>query len=413
MGFFEEFAEQNRADLSSQSSQAQLRVAEILQSLGRLAESETAFEEAIHSFAKLGEDKISGDEIRLIRMRILNELSYCANRRGDFEKAEKAISDCKDLFDSIQQKSPAIQLEFARSLNLFTSMYTRVGYVINRQVIAKTQQPTAGKGNPAEKKTRKPYPRRKKVFVAINNRDAGKKNLVRRANEKAIELLLGLIERAPENSTYQLELSRAYQDRVRIHRTSKDQRIAASSFEKAKRILEELVEKHPNNPAYRFELADFLCNLERTRNSPTNPVTAARVARELVEKWPTVSEYQALYANAQARGTIQRLSVSPVNRKKLEESVNIYRELVAKYPAYYAYKVNFSQYLVILAAQYTLSDDTEKSMAFLQEAEDCLLSITEDGEDDVLVQRIFAELNLARKAAGQPLQDRPEKQDDP
>ena len=175
--------------------------------------------------------------------------------------------------------------------------------------------------------------------------------------------------------------------------------MAAQAFEEAKKILEKLVDKHPNNPAYRFELADLLCNLEKTKYSFSNPVAAARVAKELVDKWPTVSEYQALYANAQARSVIQRLDNRPSNRKRLEDSVGIYRELVSKYPDYFAYKINFSQYLIILATQYALAGESDKAESFFLEAESCLETMESDEENGALIKSINAELKAARTVA--------------
>lgn len=399
LSFFEEFAEKNRADLSFQSAQAQLKVAKILQSLGRLQESEEAFGSAISSFEKLGVDKLSARENELIRMRILNELAYCANRRGDFEKAERSLADCHDLYVKQSRRSPEIKLEYARSLNLFTSMYSRVGYVINRRILSANANPRTRARTQNSNKNRKSQVKRQKVWVPINNLDKKKRTLVKRANEDAIRILLNLIEVDQDNSTYQLELSRAYQDRVRINRAARDQKMVINAFTQANRILENLVEKHPHNPAYRFELADFLCNLERSRNSFANPYAAARVAKELVENWPSVSEYQALYANAQARSAIQRLNGSMPVRKRLEDSVNIYRELVAKYPAYYAYKINLTQYLVILATQYSQASEFAVADRLFDEAQDYLQSIESDSEDDPLIRSITSELAVARKAA--------------
>lgn len=401
LAFFAEFAEKNKADLSLQSAQAQLRVAQIQQNLGRLVEAENTFRRAIRSFATLGPDKLAPQENELIQMRIANELAYCANRRGDFETAESSLDQARRIFESGQNRGPEMKLELARSLNLFTSMYTRVGYVINRRIIISQPHRNAKTANRTDPKSRmrKSPGKRQKVWVTINNLYAEKKTRIRRANENAIRILLELIEKNPENSTYQLELSRAYQDRVRINRQARDQKIAAHAFEQAKKILETLVEKHPNNPAYRFELADLLCNLEKTPKSFSNPAAAARVAKELVEKWPSVSEYQALYANAQARSVIQRLRDNPANRKRLEECVNIYRELVFKYPDYYAYKINFVQYLIILATQYSATQEPKISQQLFDEAETCLKSMETEDENDALIATIQAELLAARKSA--------------
>ena len=139
--------------------------------------------------------------------------------------------------------------------------------------------------------------------------------------------------------------------------------------------------------------------MQRGRNSIANPTAAAKVAKELAEKWPSISEYQALYADAQARSAILRSSNSGSAHKRLQDSVNIYRELVAKYPAYYAYKINFTQYLVILATQYSQTGESSTADAFFDEAQNCLQTMEADGENDVLIQRIAAELAAAKKAA--------------
>lgn len=396
LSFFAQFAEQNKADLTYQSAMAYKRVAEIQQSLGRLVEAEQTFEQAIESFRNLDLSKLSRIENDLIQMRILNELAYCANRRGDFAAAESALSRGKTIYLACKNTTPSIKLEYARSCNILTSMYTRVGYVVNQRAIT-NPPPKNPKATVNRSKTKKPTWRRNKAWITINNLYAEKKKDIREANRLAIDILLKLIKDDPDNSKFQLELSRAYQDRVRISRQAKDQTIASQAFVSAQEILEQLVEKHPNNPAYRFELADLLCNLEKTGNGYSNPYAAARVAKELVDKWPSISEYQALYANAQARAVIQRLDSRPASRKRLEDSVGIYRELVAKYPDYYAYKINFSQYLIILASQYALAGEVEQSEQLFLEAESCLESMrTEDGDDE-LIKRISSEINAARQ----------------
>ena len=406
LAFFEEFAEQNKTDLTYQSAQAYRRVAEIQQSLGRLVEAEQTFEQAINSFKSLGENILPAEDNNLVQMRILNEVAYCANRRGEFEMAEKSLQRGKSLYDLSGSNSPELKLEYARSLNIFTSMYTRVGYVVNRRINLpqknqnrnfKSREPNP-KNNRTRNKPNKPATKRQKVWVTINNLYAEKKVQIRSANRNAIEILTKLIEQDDENSTYQLELSRAYQNSVRINRYAKDQKSVEFAFKQAIEILTELAKKHENNPAYQFELADLYCNLEKSKTGMNLAGRAFSVARELKDKWPSVSEYQALYAQVLARNAMVR---APINKRRLEESVGIFRELVNKYPDYYAYKINFSQYVVILATQYAIGNEPNLELArqLFGEAEVCLKSMESDGDNDELIKRIARELELAKKSA--------------
>lgn len=397
LGFFAEFATQNKADLSFQSALALQRVAEIQKSLGRLSEAEETFEQAMANFRDLDTDKISPAENHLVQMKMLNEMSYCANRRGDLDQAEEYLRRAAAIFHSNPQKTPELLLEYARSRNIFTSMYTRVGYVIHRQAIpSRPPRDVRGRSSNSWLFGRPPNrarPERPRFKVSTDRLDARKRKEIREANEQALEILSELIESDADHSSYQLELSRAFQDRVRLNRRT---RTAREAFEKAKSILEDLVDKHPGNPAYRFELADLLCHLEKSGAGDSNPYAATRVARELVDSWPNVSEYQALYADAQARTAMQRSPEKPGNRRRLEASVDIYRELVSRYPDYFAYKINFSQYLIFLGSQYAASDQPDRAEPFFLEAEACLESLQADGGNDSIIGTVTAELTKAR-----------------
>lgn len=410
--FFEDFAQKNEADLSFQSAQALRRVGDILQRLGRLDEAEVVYRQAVANFSKLEGDTLDESENILVRMKIFNEIAFGAKQRGDFSDAEVAIKDCQEVYEGCKAKSDEIHLEYARSLNIFTSMYTRVGYVINRKIFAARNPPnsnsqpkakaasSANEGN-ANNKSRFAKNRRAnqqkgrvRIWVDVNNLFAEKKSAVRIANDRAIEILDALIADDSERSEFQLELSRAYQDRVRIHRDGKDRALVRSAFQKAKSILEDLTAKHPNNPAYPFELGDMLLNLDRANLGIATYGAALKVARELRQKWPTVGEYRALYANSLVRGVVSKLNT--VAPKRLEEPLRIYRQLIDEYPAYYAYKINFAQYLILVATVSSRVGDSDQANELFEEAEACLNSISPNESEDALIIRIRAELRAAR-----------------
>jgi tetratricopeptide (TPR) repeat protein len=282
-------------------------------------------------------------------------------------------------------------------------MYTRVGYVINRKIFAarnpskknsKMMESVKNKARDSKNRRTAQQKGRVRVWVDVNNLFAEKKSSVRTANDHAIDILDALIAADPERSEFQLELSRAYQDRVRIHRDGKDRALVRNAFQKAKSILEALTAKHPTNPAYPFELGDMLLNLDRANLGISTYGAALKVARELREKWPTVGEYQALYANSLVRGVVSKLNSVP--SKRLEEPLRIYRQLIEEYPAYYAYKINFAQYLILFATVNARAGNTEQAAELFSEAEACLDSISQGESEDALVIRIRAELQAAR-----------------
>lgn len=401
--FFEDFAQKNQTDLSFQSAQALRRVGDILQRLGRLDEAEIVYLQAVENFAKLENLTLDESENILVRMKIFNEIAFSAKQRGDFSDAEVAIENCQDVYRNCVSKTNPIKLEYARSLNIYTSMYTRVGYVINRKIFAARnpsrqngQMMKSGKNNARDSKNRRTGQQkgRVRVWVDVNNLFAEKKASVRTANDHAIEILDALIAADSERSEFQLELSRAYQDRVRIHRDGKDRALVRNAFQKAKSILEALTAKHPTNPAYPFELGDMLLNLDRANLGISTYGAALKVARELREKWPSVGEYQALYANSLVRGVVSKLNSIP--SKRLEEPLRIYRQLIEEYPAYYAYKINFAQYLILFATVNARAGNAEPAAELFSEAEACLDSISQGESEDALVVRIRAELQAAR-----------------
>ncbi len=401
--FFEDFAQKNETDLSFQSAQALRRVGDILQRLGRLDEAETVYFQAVENFSKLENETLDESENILVRMKIFNEIAFSAKQRGDFSDAEIAIENCQDVFQACETKTNPIKLEYARSLNIYTSMYTRVGYVINRKIFAARNPPKQNsqlmktdKNKARDSKNRRTAQQkgRVRVWVDVNNLFAEKKSAVRTANDHAIEILDALIAADSERSEFQLELSRAYQDRVRIHRDGKDRALVRNAFQKAKSILEALTEKHPNNPAYPFELGDMLLNLDRANLGISTYGAALKVARELRAKWPSVGEYQALYANSLVRGVVSKLNSVP--SKRLEEPLRIYRQLIEEYPAYYAYKINFAQYLILFATVNARAGNVEQAAELFSEAEACLDSISQGESEDALIIRIRAELQAAK-----------------
>ena len=401
--FFEDFAQKNQADLSFQSAQALRRVGDILQRLGRLDEAEVVYVQAVENFSKLENVTLDESENILVRMKIFNEIAFSAKQRGDFSDAEVAIENCQGVYRNCVSKTNPIKLEYARSLNIYTSMYTRVGYVINRKIFAarnpskknsKMMESVKNKARDSKNRRTAQQKGRVRVWVDVNNLFAEKKSSVRTANDHAIDILDALIAADPERSEFQLELSRAYQDRVRIHRDGKDRALVRNAFQKAKSILEALTAKHPTNPAYPFELGDMLLNLDRANLGISTYGAALKVARELREKWPTVGEYQALYANSLVRGVVSKLNSVP--SKRLEEPLRIYRQLIEEYPAYYAYKINFAQYLILFATVNARAGNTEQAAELFSEAEACLDSISQGESEDALVIRIRAELQAAR-----------------
>ncbi len=409
--FFARFAEKNRANLLFQSAQAQKRVGDILQGLGRLTEAEAVYATALESFSKIQEQNFPDVKKRLVQMRITNQMAYCSNRRGDFETAERHLAGCRNIFNLASETTPEIQLELARSLNIFTAMYTRVGYVLNRRTFTTGAARKFEKSSPKKEKpvmdSRPKSPnrksgsvsRRQRTWINLSSLFAEKKSDVKKANVESIKLLLKLSEQDENNSQVLLELSRAFQERVRINRYAKDQRAIVEAFDEAKKILERLMAEYPNNPAYQFELADLHCNLQRNNNRPLGANTAIKLARDLAQKWPGVSEYQALYANALARSAISRFDNQPLAVKRLEDAIDIYRRLIENFPDHYVYKINFSQYLSLLGAKISELGDLEKAGGVFDEATNCLSGIVAENGSDTLITRILADVTAARKTA--------------
>ena len=114
--------------------------------------------------------------------------------------------------------------------------------------------------------------------------------------DKASKLLIQLREEKPENPAYRFALADAWSRRSRFQ---EDDAAAVSAHEESLAILEELVEDFPDRPRYRFELAGRLSvsyRLKKCRNTTKRLDRAVSLAEELAEQFPTVAEYQRLWA---------------------------------------------------------------------------------------------------------------------
>ena len=129
-----------------------------------------------------------------------------------------------------------------------------------------------------------------------------------KSSDQSLALLTELLNGEPSRPDYRLELAIAWRNRANVARIVNDPEMGKEAIATAINHLNELVRDFPEESIYRFELADTLC-IRSSRNSDTESLTELlqRVRRAivlcegLIERYPNVTEYQALMGTSLGR----------------------------------------------------------------------------------------------------------------
>ena len=170
------------------------------------------------------------------------------------------------------------------------------------------------------------------------------------ARTTAETLLLGLVEEAPDEPLYRLELAHHYRNGICAPSFFLKDESRVESLLKSVAILEKLVEQFPDKPAYVFELADTLAMSCRELERDESPNDAAArfdksidLARTLHGQFPKVPEYQVLLANSLRRlgRARDKLGDRDGASALFDESLTHLAEISEEWPSLSVYQLSY------------------------------------------------------------------------
>ena len=197
------------------------------------------------------------------------------------------------------------------------------------------------------------------------------------SRKSAETILLELVEEAPDEPLYQLELAHHYRNGITAPSFFLQGRSRMVALRKSVSLLEGLVEKHPDNPRYLFELADTLAMSCRDLEHDESPEEAAKrfeksieLARTLHGQFPKLPEYQALLANSLRRLSRTREKLGDVKGASdlLDESLGHLADISDEWPGLTVYQLSYVRVLHESARLHWKQRDTGQAQARFETA---------------------------------------------
>lgn len=402
LSFFGRFAEENHASLTSESASARRRVGDIQLRLGRFADAEASYAEALDLYSTLSDRHPDDAEIVVEQARIINDMAVTASRRGELADASQLYFEARELLEQTEgvTKSPAGKFELARTLRLYSSIGARAGL----DVVHNSMRPGGNSGFMRRGPFGDRRPERRRGIPGLAPWALDKDGLlpadrhreIAEANERARKLLTELLDYAPGNVEYRLSLARTFRDEFQIARKARDKARAVVALEDAIYHFNQLLSEHADSPVFKYELADalitpipFASALQERR-----AVRAVKLCDELVDDWPNVPDYQALLGIALTRMATARTQSgrSTAVRQSLLDAVDLHRSLVQRYPSTSLYAVSLAQSLAQLAEFDVVHDQRDQAVKSLDEAIKELEAFSADSAGLQFVERLTRQL---------------------
>jgi eukaryotic-like serine/threonine-protein kinase len=405
--FYTKFSKRNdqSAQVAASTARVQRRIGEISQRLGRFDGAVTAYSSAKSILEALKKAEPANTIHTLEIARVLNEIGVTESRRGQIWSAAQshlaAMVEIKKLPETAAQTRDARFLQ-AQTYNWLGSMSMRAGM----------DQDTRGGGSPGGRgpddkrwsdrdgRSRDSSPGSgggdsrsgnggrggsggqvgfgSREFAGGNSRRGGFRpgsdnsrggpswqgrnpadfrqrmgSFARDPHEARITaeaLLLGLVEEAPDEPLYQLELAHHYRNGICAPSFFLKEESRIESLRKSVAILEKLVEQFPDKPVYVFELADTLAMSCRELDRDESPEDASArfkksidLAKTLHNQFPKVPEYEALLANSLRRlgRTLEKLGDRDGASKLLDESLTHLADISQEWPSLSVYQLSY------------------------------------------------------------------------
>jgi tetratricopeptide (TPR) repeat protein len=351
LGFFDDLAANNSAELLAESAVAARRAGDIYLRLGQLRQADRAYSEALQRHRRLSSQNPDNLSSTVAQAEIMNELAVINGLRGELGRADQMFHQTRTLLkaSAAAMASPAGQFEYARALRLFASLAARTGLdgVVGPQFDNRAQRRPIG------------------VMMKLRTEDELS------ACAEAIDILGSLIDQSPDEIRYRAELARAYRDKAKVASKAKMRAESESAVKQSIEQFEQLLSENKDSEAIRYELAMTLSSTEAfSFNQIVRAGRANELSAELLAGSPDLPRYQALRAHtletlAAHQQRVNRLDPAEQN---LLEALKIYNTLTRDSPELSLYQTRRSQTLESIADLKLRKGDSKAAIEYLERA---------------------------------------------
>jgi serine/threonine protein kinase/tetratricopeptide (TPR) repeat protein len=344
------------ASLRPQAAEANYRIGDIRQRLGRLEDAAAAYRQAVDLYALFLTDTGNGS-VRVTLARAYNELGRTLRSRQQFDEAvkahEQAIRTLNDAPPNIAER-PECRYELARAYCLLDQRDMLEGPPGPGRAL-RDKGPRGHHGRPGGPPDREDGKRERQEWKGskgeppdrpVAPREPGRGGPSRQGIQRAIVLLERLVREFPSVGEYRHLLACCYRE-APPERGGKGRPGGAKTAE-AVALLRKLVEDFPRVPDYRLDLCETLARPGppvRRGNSADESARALgleeaiSLSKLLVEHYPNVPAYTAARARYH-----DLLGLSRYWTGKYDEAAELHRKaivlqskLVEEYPDVAAY----------------------------------------------------------------------------
>jgi serine/threonine protein kinase len=369
--FYDQFAQQNEADvkLQEETARAYQRVGEIQRRLGQYEKAETAYRRALATYQRLGETSAERGDYRTSIAAVDNDLGVLLHDTGRLPEAHAAHQQALDV---LRQESPQTAA-LAESQFELAQSYSYLSRTLGGHMPPRGRGPgeghTMGGGHHATGGWHGPRPSERDEEAAENNR-------------QALAILGKLTEQFPDNSRYRLAMARSQRDRYMIlsHEGQKEE--AGQARQEAIAILKKLDADAPHNPDYRYELAEIyaVCHGRRPDEPPSGGTleelrSAVQIGSDLVARYPTVPEYRASLARSHQRlaevaqgADSHAVDALATAEEHLAKAVALEKSLAVEFPTVPSYRFFLIRSLHQLAETQIAEHQPARARVNLEEA---------------------------------------------
>ncbi len=316
--------------LQSQAAEANCRIGDISQRLGRFEKAADAYRSAIGLYDQLP-SAVSDDTVRIKLARASNELGRALRSLQQYDEAnrmhEKAIRTLNEAPEEFAAR-PECRFELARS-------YCLLG---QRDMLQSGGGPGPGAGRPGEsgrgppeKGKRSPSGRRPKGEPGRGPPPGRRESP--QATRRAAELLERLVDEFPDVREYRHLLARCYGE-MPPDPPGRGQGGSNAKKDRAIELLRKLVKDFPRVPDYQLDLCETLARPNPPPRSSDQRDTTNRLQRleeavslgkQLVGQYPNVPDYALAHAR-----TLDQLGLTLLNAKQLDEAEKVQRQAVKR-----------------------------------------------------------------------------------
>ena len=232
-----------------------------------------------------------------------------------------------------------------------------------------------------------------------------------KSSDQSLALLTELLNGEPSRPDYRLELAIAWRNRANVARIVNDPEMGKEAIATAINHLNELVRDFPEESIYRFELADTLC-IRSSRNSDTESLTELlqRVRRAivlcegLIERYPNVTEYQALMGTSLGRQAmlLRRLEDFGLAAESFHLAIDLQQPLAERFASVSLYQVAYLQSLWGLSEISVAQKDPATAVGFLETAIDRLQILLSNAPKNRMLEHYLEKLRRRRGELARP-----------